>query len=92
MQMAMVLAVLFNSKYNRVFYCRDESYFVCTQSAGAGDRHHKILVADTGTRYADKVLVADTGTRLRLGLYLATAYRSQPVSTKKQCHMHFIVR
>ena len=29
---------------------------------------------------------------LSLGLYLATAYRSQPVSTKKQCHMHFIVR
>ena len=25
-----------------------------------------------------------------LGLYLATAYRSQPVSTKKQCHMHIL--
>ena len=25
-----------------------------------------------------------------LGLYLATAYRSEPLSTKKQCHMHIL--
>ena len=41
-------------------------------------RLRSVLVADTGTRL-------QLGTRLRLGLYLATAYRSQPVSTKNQC-------
>ena len=60
MQMAMVLAVLFNRKYNRVFYGRDESYFVCTHSAGAGDRHHKICIwhcflVDTGWAEGDNV-------------------------------------
>ena len=38
------------SKFNRVFYGRDEPYFVFTHSSSAGGRHHnQAYLPGTGT-------------------------------------------
>ena len=46
----LVQIIMLISKYNEVFYGRDEPYFVCTHSASASDRHrNQAYLPGTGT-------------------------------------------